>query len=320
MSRVLGQVKARILLPPAIALPAAALGGWHRLAGLTWPQIVATLLLLSITVVLAQARAESRPRLDVTVVARALPIAAVAAGLPLPLVAGAAALALGACAAVRPGQRRLWMGPAPALLVALAAEAAARAGVGGIGWLSGSVPAVIVACAAGVVAYHLLARLVRLLTGDEPLGWAMAATRAEAMLGAGAMALSSVTALLWLWTPWAAAGMMAALAAAGYLPARRPSRERPRVDPETQLATPWYANEFLEQEIHRTFRFNRPLCVLLIDVDHLADLNATYGRAAGDALLTRVRADRAHPSARLQRRVAPGRRRVHRGAARDQRR
>jgi diguanylate cyclase (GGDEF)-like protein len=59
-------------------------------------------------------------------------------------------------------------------------------------------------------------------------------------------------------------------------------------DPLTGLFNRRYLDEVLEREVHRATRANRPLCVIMLDVDHFKLFNDTHGHPAGDALLRSI--------------------------------
>lgn len=59
-------------------------------------------------------------------------------------------------------------------------------------------------------------------------------------------------------------------------------------DTLTGLHNRRYLEETLERELHRALRAERPLSVLLFDVDHFKKFNDTFGHAAGDAVLQEV--------------------------------
>ena len=56
-------------------------------------------------------------------------------------------------------------------------------------------------------------------------------------------------------------------------------------DPLTGLYNRRYLNESLEREVRRSARSQRPLAVIMLDVDHFKGFNDTLGHDAGDALL-----------------------------------
>jgi diguanylate cyclase (GGDEF)-like protein/putative nucleotidyltransferase with HDIG domain len=59
-------------------------------------------------------------------------------------------------------------------------------------------------------------------------------------------------------------------------------------DPKTGLYNPRRFNELFAAELERAKRFNRPLTVVMADLDLLRNINNTYGHLAGDAVLTEV--------------------------------
>jgi diguanylate cyclase (GGDEF)-like protein len=62
-------------------------------------------------------------------------------------------------------------------------------------------------------------------------------------------------------------------------------RDQRRQDGLTELFTAPYLTEACTRELNRGARFDRPVSLLLIDVDGLGDLNAAHGQQAGDAVL-----------------------------------
>jgi diguanylate cyclase (GGDEF)-like protein len=59
-------------------------------------------------------------------------------------------------------------------------------------------------------------------------------------------------------------------------------------DPLTGLFNRRYLDEVLDREIHRAKRANRPLCVIMLDVDHFKLFNDAHGHPAGDVLLRSI--------------------------------
>ncbi len=56
-------------------------------------------------------------------------------------------------------------------------------------------------------------------------------------------------------------------------------------DPLTDIYNRRYFMEAGEEEIKRAHRYQDPLSVLMLDIDHFKEVNDTYGHAAGDAVL-----------------------------------
>ncbi len=61
-----------------------------------------------------------------------------------------------------------------------------------------------------------------------------------------------------------------------------------QTDPKTGLYNPRRFNELFAVELERAARFNRPLAVVMADLDLLRNINNTYGHLAGDAVLSEV--------------------------------
>jgi diguanylate cyclase (GGDEF)-like protein/putative nucleotidyltransferase with HDIG domain len=62
-------------------------------------------------------------------------------------------------------------------------------------------------------------------------------------------------------------------------------QEEARVDPKTGLFNARYFADALADELSRAQRFERPLTLIMADLDLLRDINNTYGHLAGDAVL-----------------------------------
>jgi len=56
-------------------------------------------------------------------------------------------------------------------------------------------------------------------------------------------------------------------------------------DPLTGLFNRRYMEETLEREIRRAIRYQRPLGMIMLDIDHFKQFNDTFSYAAGDTLL-----------------------------------
>jgi diguanylate cyclase (GGDEF)-like protein len=73
---------------------------------------------------------------------------------------------------------------------------------------------------------------------------------------------------------------------------RAKSLETAQAEAETDVVTGIYSHrgfqKQLEDEVTRSRRYNRPLSLLMIDLDHFKTLNDTYGHPIGDAILREV--------------------------------
>jgi len=64
--------------------------------------------------------------------------------------------------------------------------------------------------------------------------------------------------------------------------------EQARVDPKTRLFNVRHFAAALAEELSRAQRFERPLSLIMADLDLLREVNNTYGHLAGDAVLAQV--------------------------------
>jgi diguanylate cyclase (GGDEF)-like protein len=61
-----------------------------------------------------------------------------------------------------------------------------------------------------------------------------------------------------------------------------------RADPKTGLSNARHFNEVFEEELARATRFERPLSLIMADLDLLREINNTHGHLAGDAVLNGI--------------------------------
>ncbi|MCL5959792.1 MAG: diguanylate cyclase [Chloroflexi bacterium] len=97
-----------------------------------------------------------------------------------------------------------------------------------------------------------------------------------------------ITALLWQVNPW-----LVALSAAPlfliYRALNNPNlKEQARTDPKTGLYNATHFYEVLREELKRSMRFERPVSIVMADLDLLRNINNTYGHLAGDVVLKGV--------------------------------
>jgi diguanylate cyclase (GGDEF)-like protein/putative nucleotidyltransferase with HDIG domain len=119
--------------------------------------------------------------------------------------------------------------------------------------------------------------------------------RSTGLLGFDSLANELVLALVgfavasfWKADPWLVALALAPLLLIHRSLAVAQLQEEARVDPKTGLFNARHFASSLAAELTRAKRFERPLSLLMVDLDHLRDVNNTYGHLAGDAVLRGV--------------------------------
>jgi diguanylate cyclase (GGDEF)-like protein len=135
------------------------------------------------------------------------------------------------------------------------------------------------------VHYGVLAAMLRLARGVRLLD----TIRVDCVLiDAGLVSLGAVAAALWevnealvILTLLPLALAYRSLAIPGLI-------EATRVEPKSGLYNMRHFTAVVSQELERARRFDRPLAVLMIDVDHLRAVNTAHGHLAGDRALKDV--------------------------------
>jgi diguanylate cyclase (GGDEF)-like protein/putative nucleotidyltransferase with HDIG domain len=101
-------------------------------------------------------------------------------------------------------------------------------------------------------------------------------------------ALGVGVAALWNVNPWLMPFALAPLVLIHRALAVPQLQAEARVDPKTGLFNARHFSAVLTEELARAGRFERPLSLIMADLDLLRDVNNTYGHLAGDAVLKGV--------------------------------
>jgi diguanylate cyclase (GGDEF)-like protein len=136
-----------------------------------------------------------------------------------------------------------------------------------------------------VLHYGLLATVLHLARGVK----AADTIRLDCVLiDAGLLSLGAIAAALWSDYPGLVALTLLPLAL-GYRSLAIPALvDATRIEPKTGLYNPRHLQAALGQELGRAARFDRPVALLMVDVDHLREINTAHGHMAGDRALVGV--------------------------------
>jgi diguanylate cyclase (GGDEF)-like protein len=150
------------------------------------------------------------------------------------------------------------------------------------GWTIGAALAIV---AFLLLHYGLLATVLRLARGVT----AGDTIRLDCVLiDAGLLSLGAIAAALWGDYPGLVALTLVPLALAYRSLAIPALVEATRIEPKTGLYNLRHFHAALGQELGRAGRFDRPVALLMVDVDHLRELNSLQGHVAGDRALVAV--------------------------------
>jgi diguanylate cyclase (GGDEF)-like protein/putative nucleotidyltransferase with HDIG domain len=92
-------------------------------------------------------------------------------------------------------------------------------------------------------------------------------------------------AAFWNWNPWLIFAALAPLVVVHRSLSVPQLQAEARVDPKTGLYNARYFASTLASELARASRFDRPMSLIMADLDLLRDINNSYGHLAGDAVL-----------------------------------
>ena len=98
-------------------------------------------------------------------------------------------------------------------------------------------------------------------------------------------ALGVATFAFWQWNPWLIPFAIAPLVLVHRSLAVPQLQAEARIDPKTGLFNARHFAAALSEEIGRAKRFERPMSLIMADLDLLRDINNSYGHLAGDAVL-----------------------------------
>jgi diguanylate cyclase (GGDEF)-like protein/putative nucleotidyltransferase with HDIG domain len=97
--------------------------------------------------------------------------------------------------------------------------------------------------------------------------------------------LGLVMAAFWNYNPWLVPFAIVPLLLIHRALSVQKLEEEARVDPKTELFNARHFTTVLREELTRAARFQRPMSLIMADLDLLRDINNTYGHLAGDAVL-----------------------------------
>jgi diguanylate cyclase (GGDEF)-like protein len=155
-------------------------------------------------------------------------------------------------------------------------------GTSAAGWTLGATAAL---ASFLVLHYGLLAAVLRLARG---VGLRETVRFDCVLIDAGLLSLGAIGAALWADSPGLAALTLLPIALAYRSLAIPALVESTRIEPKTGLYNVRHLKAAVGQELGRAARFDRPVALLMVDVDHLRDINNARGHLAGDRALASV--------------------------------
>jgi diguanylate cyclase (GGDEF)-like protein len=151
-----------------------------------------------------------------------------------------------------------------------------------------SILAILLALAAYIIVNHFLVGAVVWLASGENFVQSGALNPSLLALDYSSLSIGAVAAVLWPRNPYLVVLCLLALYPV-FATLRLPALEREsETDPKTGLFNARYFERALQAELNRANRFDRPVTVVMADLDWLRNINNTYGHLAGDEVLVGV--------------------------------
>ncbi|HSB67218.1 MAG TPA: diguanylate cyclase, partial [Anaerolineales bacterium] len=152
-----------------------------------------------------------------------------------------------------------------------------------IGWLG--VLSILVGMAVFTLLNHLMVGVVIWLARGENFAKSGMFDFLPLMIDYTLLCLGGMAAMIWSFNPYAVVLFLLPLYPI-YSTLKVPALERKtETDPKTGLFNANYFEHALASELKRADRFDRPLTVVMADLDLLRNINNTYGHLAGDEVL-----------------------------------
>jgi diguanylate cyclase (GGDEF)-like protein len=175
-----------------------------------------------------------------------------------------------------------------ALTVTLAEKTIVLLGGDARTWSWSSVTGILAGLIVFTLVNHLLIGFVIWLARGENLRKSGVLSRLTLSLDFSLIGLGTAAALMWTINPLAIVFVITPLYVI-FATMRVPALEqKTKTDSKTGLLNSEHFNQIFDKEWELSNRFNRPITVVMADLDLLRDVNNTYGHLAGDTVLIGV--------------------------------
>ena len=135
---------------------------------------------------------------------------------------------------------------------------------------------------------HLMVGCVIWLARGQTFDESGMLSRTTFFMDLGLLSLGTSVAIMSLVTPYAIVFVVVVMYLL-YTVLKIPALQRQsKLDPKTGLYNATFFDSALEREFELAKKLNRPMCVVMADLDRLRQINNTHGHLAGDAVLKKV--------------------------------